>query len=89
MYRYDADELENMASGIVAAIRKYSIPVKQLTDEQIWEELQNNGYRFPVSAKFGDPLYSTYEKETEWWFEALHMAIQQARKNDVKKDGEA
>jgi hypothetical protein len=43
-----------MAMGIVAAIRKYSIPVKQLTDGEIWEELQKKGYKFPVSGKIAD-----------------------------------
>jgi hypothetical protein len=47
MYRYDADDLETMASGIVVAIMKYSIPINQLTDQEIWEELQKNGYKFP------------------------------------------
>ena len=42
MFRYDSDELETMAKGIVAAIRKFAIPVDQLTDQQIWEELQKN-----------------------------------------------
>ena len=82
MFRYDSDELETMAEGIVAAIRKFAIPVDQLTDQQIWEELQKNGYRFPVSAKFGDTLYSTIEKETEWWFEALHLALKQVRESE-------
>jgi hypothetical protein len=78
-YRYDADELETMAEGIAAAIRKYSIPVQQLSDQEVWEELKKSGYRFPASAKFGDTRYSTMEEETEWWFEALHMAIQKVR----------
>lgn len=78
MYRYDADELETMASGIVAAIRKYAIPVKQLTDQEIWEELQKKGYKFPFRGK----RYFNYLEETAWWFEALHLAIQQVRKSD-------
>lgn len=82
MYRYDADELETLANGVVAAIRKYGIPVKQLTDQQIWEELQKNGYRFPVRAKFGDMTYDTIDKETAWWFEVLQLAIKQVRKTD-------
>jgi hypothetical protein len=76
MYRYDADELETMASGIIAAIRKFAIPVNELTDQQVWEELQKSGYRFPIgAAKFGDINYSRIEQETEWWFEALNLAI--------------
>lgn len=82
MYRYDSDELDNMAKGIVAAIRKFAIPVKQLTDQQIWEELQKNGYRFPVSAKFGDTSYNTMQQESDWWFEALHVALKQVREGD-------
>ena len=89
MYRYDADELETMATSIVAAIRKYAIPVKQLTDKQIWEGLQKNGYRFPVSghrfptsAKWGEDIrYSTIGEETDWWFEALHLALKQVRES--------
>jgi hypothetical protein len=85
MYRYDADELETMASGIAAAIRKYSISVEKLTDQQIWEHLQKNGYKFPVgAAKFGDMNYSRIEEETEWWFEALHLAIKHVRDNEPK-----
>jgi hypothetical protein len=81
MYRYDADELETMASGIVAAIRKYSIPVEKLSDQQVWEELQKNGYKFPIgAAKFGDMNYSRIEQETEWWFDALQLAIKKVRK---------
>ena len=60
MYRYDADELETMANGIVAAIRKNSIPVKQLTDQEIWEELQKKGYNFPFRGK----RYFNYLEET-------------------------
>jgi hypothetical protein len=82
MYRYDSDELESMASGIVVAIKKFAIPVEQLTDQQVWEELQKNGYRFPVSAKFGDTSYNTMEQEIEWWFEALRLALKQVRKSD-------
>jgi hypothetical protein len=83
MYRYDADELDTMASSIVAAIRKYSIPVKELTDQQVWEELQKNGYKFPIgAAKYGDMNYSRIEGETEWWFEALHLAIRKIREGE-------
>jgi hypothetical protein len=81
MYRYDADELETMANGIVDAIKKYSIPVDNLTDQQVWKELQKNGYRFPIgAAKFGDMNYSRIEQETEWWFDALQLAIKKVRK---------
>jgi hypothetical protein len=82
MYRYDADELETMASGIAAAIKKYSIPVDQLSDQEIWEELRKRGYKFPVSGKIADRRYSNYIRESAWWFEALHLAIQQVRKSD-------
>ena len=75
MYRYDADELETMASGIVAAIRKFAIPVKDLTDEQVWEQLKKKGYNFPFRGK----KYLDYLGETSWWFEALHLAIQCVR----------
>ena len=75
MYRYDADELETMASGIVAAIRKYAIPIKVLTDEQVWDELKKKGYNFPFRGK----KYLDYLGETSWWFEALHLAIQRVR----------
>jgi hypothetical protein len=68
-----------MASGIVAAIRKYSIPVNQLTDQEIWQELQKKGYKFPLSGKVVDRRYSDYIKETAWWFDALHLAIKKAR----------
>lgn len=78
MYRYDADELETMASGIVAAVRKYAIPVKELTDQQIWQELQKKGYKFPFHGK----RYFNYLEETAWWFEALHLALKQVRKSD-------
>ena len=74
MYQYDSDELETMASGIVAAIRKYSIPVEQLTDQQVWEELQKKGYKFPF---FGKKYY--FIDETARWFDALHLAIKQVR----------
>jgi hypothetical protein len=84
MYRYDADELETMVNGIVATIRKYSIPVRQLSDQQIWDELQKNGYRFPIgAAKYGDMNYNRIGQETEWWFEALHLAIQKVRSSDA------
>jgi hypothetical protein len=79
MYRYDADELETMANSIVAAIRKYSIPVKQLTDQEIWEELQKKGYNFPFRGK----RYFNYLEETAWWFEALHLALEKVRKDDI------
>jgi hypothetical protein len=75
MYRYDADELDTMASGIVEAIRKYSIPFEQLTDEEIWNELQKKGYNFPFRGK----RYFNFLEETAWWFEALHLAIQRLR----------
>ena len=83
MYRYDADELENMANGIVAAIRKYAIPINELTDQEIWQELQKSGYRFPIgAAKYGDTTYDRIHQETNWWFEALHLALERVRQNN-------
>jgi hypothetical protein len=71
-----------MANSILAALKKYSIPVKDLTDEEIWQRLQDTGYKFLVSGKIEDKRYSNYLKETEWWFEALHLAIARARKGE-------
>ena len=87
MYRYDADELDTMASGIIIAIKKHDISVNQLTDEEIWKELQMKGYKFPIgAAKFGDINYSRIELETEWWIEALHLAIKRLR-DDASQAG--
>src|SRR2546430_380998 len=70
MYRYDADELENMANGIVAAIRKYAIPINELTDQEIWQELQKSGYRFPIgAAKYGD---TTYDRIYQEYYSCCH-----------------
>lgn len=80
MYRYDADELETMASGIAATIRKFKIPVDNLTDEEIWKVLQKKGFKFPFRGK----RYFNYLEETAWWFEALHLAIERARNEDKK-----
>lgn len=74
MYQYDSDELESMISNVVAAIRKYAIPVDQLTDQQIWEELQKRGYNFPF---YGKKYY--FMDEAARWFDALHLAIQRLR----------
>ena len=74
MYRYDSDELDTMAEGIVRAIKKYSIPVDQLADQEIWEELQRKGYKFPFRGKRPyDPYF--FVLEGAWWFEALHLAL--------------
>lgn len=78
MYRHDADELETMANGIAAAIKKYAIPVKELTDQQIWEELRKKGYNFPFRGK----KYFNFLEETAWWFEALHLALTKVREAD-------
>ncbi len=78
MYRYDADELDTMADGIVVAIKKYNIPIDQLTDQEIWEELQRKGYKFPFRGK--RPYdYFFFIVEGAWWFEALHLALKKAR----------
>lgn len=81
MHQFDSNELEIMASGIVDAIRKYAIPVEQLTDQQIWKELKNKGYRFPVGATSWDTPYRTdiIEVEVDQWFEALHLALKRVR----------
>jgi hypothetical protein len=63
-------ELRFMASGIVNAVKKYSIPYKRLTGQEIWEELKRKGYRFPVSGRRIDFLY-----ESARWFDALDLAI--------------
>jgi hypothetical protein len=78
MYRYDADELDTMADGIVVAIKKYNIPIDQLSDQEIWEELQRKGYKFPFRGK--RPYdYFFFIVEGAWWFEALHLALKKAR----------
>jgi hypothetical protein len=67
-------ELRTMASGIISAVRRYSIPYERLTGQEIWEDLQRKGYRFPVSGRRLDFLY-----ETARWFDALDLAIKQLK----------
>jgi hypothetical protein len=68
-------ELRFMASGIINAVKRYSIPYEQLTGQEIWEELQRKGYRFPVSGRRIDFLY-----ESARWFDALDLAIKQLKR---------
>jgi hypothetical protein len=70
MYDPEDQELQAMSSGIIDAIKKYSIPYERLTGQQIWEELQRKGYRFPVSGRRIDFLW-----ESARWFDALDLAI--------------
>ncbi len=51
-----------------------TIPVDQLADQQIWEELQKKGYNFPF---YGKKYY--FMDEAARWFDALHLAIQRLR----------
>lgn len=74
MYDPDDPELQEMASGIVRAVKRHSIPYERLTGQEIWEELQRKGYRFPVSGKRLDFLY-----EASRWFDALDLAIKQLK----------
>lgn len=67
-------ELQAMASGIINAVKKYSIPYERLTGQEIWEELQRRGYRFPVSGRRLDFLH-----ESAQWFDALDLAIRQLK----------
>jgi hypothetical protein len=83
VYRYDADELDAMASGIIIAIRKHGIPVDELADEEVWKQLQKRGYKFPVSGKAAERRQSNYVDEITWWFEALHLAIERVRQGSA------
>jgi|GEM_PF-3161253 hypothetical protein len=74
MYDRDDPELQTMASGIINAIKRYSIPYERLTGQEIWEELQRKGYRFPVSGKRLDFLH-----ESARWFDALDLAIKKLK----------
>jgi hypothetical protein len=74
MYDRDDPELQTMASGIINAIKRYSIPYERLTGQEIWEELQRRGYRFPVSGKRLDFLH-----ESARWFDALDLAIKKLK----------
>ena len=74
MYDRDDPELQTMASGIINAIKRYSIPYERLAGQEIWEELQRKGYRFPVSGKRLDFLH-----ESARWFDALDLAIKKLK----------
>lgn len=74
MYDPTDQELQTMSNGIINAVRKYSIPYERLTGQQIWEELQRKGYRFPVSGRRMDFLW-----ESARWFDALDLAIRQLK----------
>jgi len=67
-------ELQAMASGIINEVKKHSIPYERLTGQEIWEELQRKGYRFPVSGRRLDFLH-----ESARWFDALDLAIRQLK----------
>jgi hypothetical protein len=67
-------ELQFMASGIVNAVKKYRIPYQRLSGQEIWEELQRKGYKFPVSGRRLDFLY-----ESARWFDALDLAIKKLK----------
>jgi len=74
MYDRDDPELQTMASGIINAIKRYSIPYERLTGQEMWEELQRKGYRFPVSGKRLDFLH-----ESARWFDALDLALKKLK----------
>lgn len=74
MYDPEDQELQAMSNGIINAVKKYSIPYERLTGQQIWEELQRKGYRFPVSGRRIDFLW-----ESARWFDALDLAITQLK----------
>lgn len=74
MYDPNDPELQFMANGIVNAVKKYSIPYDRLMGQEIWEELQRKGYRFPVSGRRLDFLW-----ESSRWFDALDLAIKQLK----------
>lgn len=74
MYDPDDPELQFMASGIINAVKRYSIPYKSLSGQEIWEELQRKGYKFPVSGRRIDFLW-----ESARWFDALDLAIKKLK----------
>ncbi|HKZ62321.1 MAG TPA: hypothetical protein VJZ68_07915 [Nitrososphaera sp.] len=74
MYDPNDPELPAMASGIINAVKKYSIPYDRLSGQEIWEELQRKGYRFPVSGRRIDFLL-----ESSRWFDALDLAIKKLK----------
>jgi hypothetical protein len=74
MYDPNDEELQFMASVIVNAVKRYKIPYKQLSGQEIWEELQRKGYKFPVSGRRIDFLW-----ESARWFDALDLAIKKLK----------
>lgn len=74
MYDPDDPELQFMASGIINAVKRHSIPYKTLSGQEIWEELQRKGYKFPVSGRRIDFLW-----ESARWFDALDLAIKKLK----------
>lgn len=74
MYDPNDQELQFMASGIVNAVKRYNIPYRQLSGQEIWEELQRKGYKFPVSGRRIDFLW-----ESARWFDALDLAIKKLK----------
>jgi hypothetical protein len=74
MYDPNDPELQFMASGIVNAVKRYGIPYQHLSGQEIWEELQRKGYKFPVSGRRIDFLY-----ESARWFDALDLAIKKLK----------
>lgn len=74
MYDPDDPELQTMANGIINAVKRHSIPYERLTGQEIWEELQMKGYRFPVSGRRLDFLH-----ESARWFDALDLAIKKLK----------
>ena len=67
-------ELQFMASGIINVVKRHSIPYKNLSGQEIWEELQRKGYKFPVSGRRIDFLW-----ESARWFDALDLAIRKLK----------
>ena len=74
MYDPNDSELQFMANGIVNTVKKYHIPYQRLSGQEIWEELQRKGYKFPVSGRRLDFLY-----ESARWFDALDLAIKKLK----------
>ncbi len=62
MYDPEDPELQTMASGIINAIKRYSITYECMTAQEIWEELQRKGYKFPVSGRRSDTLNLAIKK---------------------------
>ena len=74
MYDPNDPELNTMAGGIINAVKRYDIPYQRLSAQEIWEELQRKGYKFPVSGRRLDFLY-----ESARWFDALDLAIKKLK----------